>query len=120
MGDRVPEHGCREGRQNEVETTKKKKKKKGEERGVDATLQQRIARALAGFTRSLCLQIVSGGSQERAYQYLNGCRNRGNRENRAKFVSRFVRNFVFLCCIGTYFLLVGSGLMMMSMMMSII
>ncbi len=83
MGDRVPEHGCREGRQNEVET--KKKKKKGEERGVDATLQQRIARALAGFTPSLCLQIVSGGSQECANQYLKGCRNRGNRENRAKF-----------------------------------
>jgi len=78
MGDRVPEHGCREGRQNEVET--KKKKKKGEERGVDATLQQRIARALAGFTRSLCLQIVSRGSQECANQYLRGCRNRGNRE----------------------------------------
>ncbi|CAK9197165.1 unnamed protein product [Sphagnum troendelagicum] len=61
MGDRVPEHGCRGGRQNEVET---KKKKKGEERGIDATLQQRIARALAGFTRWLCLQIVSRGSQE--------------------------------------------------------
>ncbi len=53
-GDRVPEHGCREGRQNEVET--KKKKKKGEERGVDAT---RCSSALpvrlrASLARSVC------------------------------------------------------------------